>query len=85
MSNSKKVELIDRNLKTIDIIDMSDLLMVMARNVEDSLIQSGAKAGKDYTYLDLYKLASPYALAVFNKGKTKHTIRLEIDGVDFEN
>ena len=46
---------------------LEDLLMIMARNIEDSLIQSGAKPGKDFSFLDIYKLAQPFALEVFKK------------------
>jgi hypothetical protein len=41
----------------------------MAKNVEDSLLMAGAEPGKDYTILDCYKLASPFALEVFRKNE----------------
>lgn len=44
---------------------LEDLLLCMAANVEDSLLQAGATPGKDYTILDLYKLAQPFALHTF--------------------
>lgn len=44
---------------------LEDLLLVMAKNVEESLLEGGAKPGKDYGVLDLYKLAQPFALSVF--------------------
>jgi hypothetical protein len=44
---------------------LTDLLLVIARSVEKSLMYAGAVPGVDYKHLDLYKLAQPYALAVF--------------------
>lgn len=49
--------------------------MIMARNIEDSLIESGAVAGNDYTYRDLYQLAAPFALEVF---KSREDIKFTI-------
>ncbi len=60
----------DNLLKDYDSIDPStleDLLLAMAKNIESSMIQAGATPGKDYTVLDLYKLAQPFALEVFQK------------------
>jgi len=48
------------NPKTFD-----DLLLVLAKNVEDSLLSAGAIPGKDYTILDCYKMAQPFALEIF--------------------
>ncbi len=39
-----------------------------ARTIENSLIEAGARVG-DYTLLDLYSLAQPFALAESNKDK----------------
>ena len=36
---------------------LEDLLLIFAKNIENSLIQAGAIAGQDYNILDLYKLA----------------------------
>ncbi|MBP6748088.1 MAG: hypothetical protein KA144_00495 [Xanthomonadaceae bacterium] len=44
---------------------LSDLLLIMAMNVEESMITAGATPGKDYSHLDLYKLAAPFALEIF--------------------
>ena len=43
----------------------------MAANIEDSILESSnAIPGKDYTVLDLYKLANPFALSMFkNSGQ----------------
>jgi len=40
--------------------DFADELYTFAYNIETTLIQAGAKPGKDYTYLDLIKMAEPY-------------------------
>lgn len=37
---------------------LCDCLSVMASDIEDAMIQSGAEPGKDYTYLDLFKLVA---------------------------
>jgi hypothetical protein len=42
--------------------DFTDFFTIVAKNIEDSMIQSGATPGKDYTILDLYKLAQPFVL-----------------------
>lgn len=47
----------------------ADAYLVMACCVEDSLIQGGARPGKDYTVVDLYKLAGPFILNRYEKGK----------------
>jgi hypothetical protein len=44
-----------------------DAYLVTACWIEDSLIQGGAKPGKDYTILDLYKLAQPFVLNRYQK------------------
>lgn len=36
---------------------LTDYLSILARDIEDALIQCGAEPGKDYGYLDLFKLA----------------------------
>lgn len=46
-----------------------DVFLVTACSIEDSLIQGGAKPGKDYTVVDLFNLASPFVLSRYQKGK----------------
>lgn len=48
-----------------DCSTLEDLWMALAKNVEQSLELGGAVPGKDYTILDCYKLAQPFALAMF--------------------
>ncbi len=61
----------DTLIKEYEVIDgqhLSDHWMEVARLIEQSLIQSGAIANKDYTFLDLYKLAQPIVLENLKKG-----------------
>ena len=44
---------------------LTDEYLAMAYNVEQSLIAAGAVPGKDYTLLDLYKLAQPLVIELF--------------------
>jgi hypothetical protein len=46
-----------------------DVFLITACGIEDSLIQGGAKPGKDYTIRDLYTLAQPFVLCRFQKGE----------------
>ena len=46
---------------------LEDLLVTLAGNVEDALLMSGATPGTDYTRLDCFKLAMPFALSMFDK------------------
>lgn len=36
---------------------LTDYLLIIARDVEDSMMSAGAEPGKDYTYLDIFKMA----------------------------
>lgn len=49
---------------------LDDLLLCIAATIEDSLWEAGAKPGVDYTVLDLYKLAQPFALHIFQHPKS---------------
>ena len=49
--------------------DLGDIMLVLAKNVEESMLDAGAVPGKDYTILDLYKLAQPFALSIFETRK----------------
>jgi hypothetical protein len=44
-----------------------DAFLMTAYHIECSLIQAGAQPGKDYTLLDLYKLAQPFVLSRYQK------------------
>lgn len=54
----------------VNIDAIEDFYMIIAKNIEISLIQSGAVAGTDYTILDLYKLAQPFVLEKFKTEKS---------------
>ncbi len=55
---------------------LDDLLLVIATNIEDALISAGAVPGKDYTMLDLFKLANPYALSRWSDEDSRVSIEL---------
>jgi len=46
---------------------LEDLLLVLAKNVEEALVASGAEPGKDYQRLDLFKLALPFAVETWKQ------------------
>ena len=46
-----------KEFKNIDPDALCDYLSVIACDVEDAMMQSGAEPGKDYAILDLFKLA----------------------------
>ncbi|CAL1241825.1 hypothetical protein [Candidatus Methylocalor cossyra] len=56
-----------RDIETTKPEHLDDLFLVMAKNVEDGLIKGGARPGIDYSILDLYQLAQPFALEIFKK------------------
>lgn len=58
-----------RKVRKTDATKLEDLLLVMAKNVENSLIEGGAVPGKDYTIRDLYTWGLPFALSVFDSEK----------------
>ncbi len=54
--------------ETVDLSTVQDFWWLAARCAEESLRQSGAKPGVDYSYLDLYRLAQPLVTAKFGAG-----------------
>ena len=55
-------------IQKLDVITRGALIdeyLAMAYNVEQSLIAAGGVPGKDYTLLDLYKLAQPLVIELF--------------------
>jgi hypothetical protein len=50
-----------------DAQSLEDLLLIMASNVEKSMMQAGANAGKDYNYKDLFMIAAPLAAVVYSR------------------
>ncbi|KHL68895.1 hypothetical protein SF06_22310 [Pseudomonas flexibilis] len=66
-------------IQKLDVIDrgnLADEYLAMAYNVEQSLLLAGAVPGKDYTLLDLYKLAQPLVIELFrdNSRQMKYDI-----------
>ena len=55
---------------------LSDLMLVMAKNMEYSLQEAGATK-EDYTILDLYNLAKPFVKEIF--AKSNGSIDFKID------
>ncbi len=47
--------------------NLDDCFLVMAGTIEDSIISARAIPGKDYSILDLYKLAEPFVLHKFKQ------------------
>jgi hypothetical protein len=56
---------------------LEDLLLVMANNIEASLLQAGATPGEDYSFRDLYNWATPFALEVFRNDKANITFAVD--------
>ena len=50
------------NFTTIVRDDFSDFYVIMAKNIEDALMTARAEPGKDYTILDLFRLAQPFVV-----------------------
>jgi hypothetical protein len=68
--NARGSTMSDKLLNDIDTVapeNLDDLFLIMAKNVEEGLIRGGARPGIDYSILDLYQLAQPFALAIFQK------------------
>ena len=65
-----------REIRHTDASTLEDLLLIMAKNMELSLIEAGATPGEDYTIRDLYNWSTPFALEVFKK-KDRITYRVE--------
>jgi hypothetical protein len=42
---------------------LTDALSIMARDVEDAMIQCGGIPGKDYTFIDIFRIVSEVHLA----------------------
>ena len=50
---------------------LQDQWLVLAKTLEQSLIESGATPGKDYNHLDLYKLTQPIVVEQIKNGELK--------------
>lgn len=66
----------DTNAITNDDAPLTDLLLALAANIEDALLQAGARPHKDYTTLDVFKLAAPFALDHWCSEDSKVSIEL---------
>lgn len=63
---TKIKRLIDCDIHFTD--ELSDYLLLVAMNIEDTFLTAGATPEVDYTYLDLIKLAQPFALEKMKTG-----------------
>jgi hypothetical protein len=61
--------------------DLCDFLQLIAANIETSMLQAGAIPNKDYTRLDLFKMAQPYALQRFKRNELTYIDRWVEDGI----
>ncbi len=50
--------------ENVDTSFLEDALSLFVANIENSMIANGAEPGKDYTYMDLYRLAMEYLVAI---------------------
>jgi hypothetical protein len=57
-----------RTFKRYDTNNFTDLLSIAMANIEDSLLETGAEPGADYSRLDLLREAAPFVLSMFNDG-----------------
>jgi len=46
---------------------LPDMLLMMAFSAEEALQTAGAEPGRDYSYMDLFQLAQPFALSEFER------------------
>lgn len=58
---------------------VSDVYGLYAALIEQSLIDAGAEADKDYNYLDLYKLAQAHVLEAERQGDLITTLLVPSD------
>ncbi|MBC8180005.1 hypothetical protein H8E88_02665 [candidate division KSB1 bacterium] len=52
--------------------EMSEEFTAIAHNIEKAFLQVGAIPGKDYTYKDLFDIASPFVLHKFKNGSANY-------------
>jgi hypothetical protein len=64
-----------RKLTSIDDRAFPDVYAAIAKEVEEALITAGAIPGKDYTILDVFRLAQPFALDVCQKKQLEFTLQ----------
>ena len=53
----------------VDVTALEDLMLMMAKTVENGLMSAGAEPGVDYTRKDLFELGNPFALEIFKAKK----------------
>lgn len=58
----------DISSEEVDESLIPDAWLVVAWNIEQSLISAGAVPGTDYSWLDLYQMAQPFVMEKWDKG-----------------
>lgn len=61
-----------RRYATYDSTHLTDFLQIIAANVEDALISSGATPGVDYSLRDIFEWAMPVFLDIFRDPDSRH-------------
>lgn len=51
---------------------LDDIYLIVARNIEHALMNTGAEPGKDYSILDLFQLAQPFVLHYVRKNDSPY-------------
>lgn len=57
-----------------------DDFVLTAMEIEDSLIEAGAVPGKDYSFVDLYSLATPFMLQIYRECRVFSGDKPQYDG-----
>lgn len=68
IKNQKSPQPLMKRWETMGSHDLSDELYAIAYSIEQTFLNAGAVPGKDYSYLDLVKLAQPFVLELFKTG-----------------
>jgi hypothetical protein len=65
----------ERLIKSLDEYNdetLTDHLSFLARDIEDAMLQCGGVPGKDYTFMDIFKLASQLAVTTLGSSGCDH-------------
>ncbi len=66
-AKAKKIGPLIPKFEHVDTKNSQDVFIIAAAAIEQSMMQCGAVPGEDYTVLDLFKLAQPFALESFKQ------------------
>ena len=59
--HAKEPERLIQEYENYDMDNTVDVISFVAREIEDAMLQCGGVPGKDYTFLDVFKLAMQFA------------------------